>query len=390
MRLSDFIVRDMEAILAQWDSFAGGQLPAAAYMSPLALRDHAREILSAVAADLTTAQSLEEQSEKSKGRAALLLDAPETAAETHALLRANSGFDIRQLAAEYRALRASVLHLWQAAEGVAVLHAQDVIRFNEAIDQALAESIGFFSDQVEQARNLLLGMVGHDMRTPLQTIQLTASYLAALNVGADVAGAAQRLINSGARIQALLDDLVDLNRSNLGLGIQVAPSEVDVASLFADELDQLRAAFPERRLEFRFGGNTQGVWDGQRLQQLLGNLVVNAITYGAPDAPVRVLVMGDGPDLCFEVRNAGPALEPESLMQIFNPLNRGAQAGRDPAGGHLGLGLHISSEIVAAHEGDIKAWSEPEETVFAVRLPRRPGQEVHAPRGAEADRTIRP
>ena len=371
MRLSDFILRDMDAILAQWDTFASSQLPAAARMTPLALRDHARQMLEAIARDLTTSQTVEEQTEKSKGRAPKLHDAPETAAETHALLRAKSGFDIRQLAAEYRALRASVLHLWQETAGAEALDTQDMIRFNEAIDQALAESIGFFSDQVEQSRNLLLGMVGHDMRTPLQTIQLTASYLAALNAGATVSSAARVLIKSGARIQALLDDLVDLNRSNLGLGIPVTPADTDVAHLFADELEQLRIAFPGRHLELELSGDTRGVWDGSRLQQLLGNLVVNAITYGAPDTPVRVMVAGET-DLRFEVRNAGPALEPESLAQLFHPLARGAQSDRDPAGNHLGLGLHISNEIVDAHGGTIDVRSESDETVFAVRLPRQP------------------
>ena len=374
MRLSTFILEDMSAILAQWDAFAAAQLPAAAHMDSRALRDHARQILEAVAKDLTVPQTVEQQAAKSRGQAPRPFDAPETAAETHALLRAKSGFDIRQLAAEYRALRASVLYLWQAAVEPGQLHLQDMIRFNEAIDQALAESIGFFNDQVEQARNLLLGMVGHDMRTPLQTIQLTASYLAALNAGAKVSDAAQLLINSGGRIKSLLDDLVDVNRSNLGLGIHVVASDVDAAGLFADELKLLRAAYPTRRLELEVSGDARGVWDGSRLQQLLGNLVVNAITYGAQDAAVRVVMFPRGPDLGFEVRNAGAAIEPASLIEIFNPLTRGGQAGGDAR--HFGLGLHIAYEIVAAHGGEIEARSDPEETVFAVRLPRSP-----APRG---------
>ena len=127
--------------------------------------------------------------------------------KSHAVLRARSGFDINQLASEYRALRASVLRLWTESCQPDDINLEDVIRFNEAIDQALAESIGFFSEQVERARNLLLGMLGHDMRNPLNTIQMTASYLAALNAGADVSEAAFRLIRSGASIKALLGRL---------------------------------------------------------------------------------------------------------------------------------------------------------------------------------------
>src|SRR5436305_1415032 len=112
MRLAEFILHDMGAILAEWEAFATTLLPAAEGMTPLALRDHARQILEAVARDLTTHQTPEAQSEKSKGRAPKVAGAPETAAQTHAVLRAAGGFDINQLVAEYRALRTSVLRLW--------------------------------------------------------------------------------------------------------------------------------------------------------------------------------------------------------------------------------------------------------------------------------------
>src|SRR6476619_794761 len=112
MRLAEFILNNMEAVLAEWEAFAATLLPAAGGMTSLALRDHARAILEAVAKDLSTPQTPQAQAEKSKGRAPEAADAPETAAQTHAVLRARGGFDINQLVAEYRALRASVLRLW--------------------------------------------------------------------------------------------------------------------------------------------------------------------------------------------------------------------------------------------------------------------------------------
>jgi signal transduction histidine kinase len=109
-----------------------------------------------------------------------------------------------------------------------------MIRFNDTIDQAIAESVGFFNERVEQARDLLLGMLGHDMRSPRQAILMTASYLAALNAGEKISDAAARLIRSGTRMQALLDGLCDFNRTKLGLGINIAPDDVDLAEVFAD------------------------------------------------------------------------------------------------------------------------------------------------------------
>jgi len=106
MRLADFILRNMEPILEQWEAFAASLFAAARSMDSHALRDDAQQILEAVAKDLSSPQTREEQREKSLGRAPKLIDAPETAAQTHALLRARGGFNINQLAAEYRALRA--------------------------------------------------------------------------------------------------------------------------------------------------------------------------------------------------------------------------------------------------------------------------------------------
>ncbi|KWU27915.1 MULTISPECIES: sensor histidine kinase [Burkholderia] len=372
MRLSDFIVRNMEPILVQWEAFAATLLPAARHMTSHGLRDHAREILIAVAKDIATPQTREAQHEKSLGRAPEPANASETAAQTHAVLRAQRGFNINQLAAEYRALRASVLRLWIDACRPGPVDMDDMIRFNEAIDQALAESVSFFTEQVEQARNLFLGMLSHDMRTPLQTIQLTASYLAALNAGEEISEAAARLIRSGGRMQGLLDDLCDFNRTQLGLGINVVPRPIDLAHVLVNVVDELRAGHPDREITVDMRGDLRGEWDDQRMQQLLSNLVSNAVKYGARDTPVRVVAATTGADVVVEVGNSGPAIDPRTLDRIFDPLERGeADRSRrtgDDAG--LGLGLFIANEIAKAHRGRIDARSDQTETVFTVRLPR--------------------
>src|SRR4029077_14888945 len=110
-------------------------------MTPLALRDEAKEILETVAKDLSTFQTKQAQIDKSQGKAPKLMDAPETAAQTHAILRARSGFDINQMASEYRALRASVLRLWTESCHPDDINLTDVFRFNDAIVHALPESV---------------------------------------------------------------------------------------------------------------------------------------------------------------------------------------------------------------------------------------------------------
>jgi signal transduction histidine kinase len=376
MRLADFISQNTEPILTQWEAFAATLLPAAASIGSTGLRDHAQQILQAIAKDLRTSQSREAQFQKSVGRAPAPIDATETAAQTHALVRAWAGFNINQIAAEYRALRASVLRLWMDDCQPGESYLDDVIRFSEAIDQALGESVSFFTARVEQDRNLLLGMLGHDMRSPLQAIQMTSAYLVALNAGAEVSEAAARLIRSGARMQSLLDDLTDFSRTKLGLGITVVPRKVDLTDVLAEELDELRAIHPDRQIVLNVSGDLQGIWDGQRLQQLLQNLVLNAIKYGAKDAPVNVDVTGDTTQVRIEVRNLGPAIEHATLACIFDPLTRGPDSQTSSgAETSLGLGLYIAREIARAHHGAIEARSDETATVFSVLLPRVDGVE---------------
>ncbi len=378
MRLPEFILQNMEPILMEWETFARSLYPPSARMTVLALRDHARPILMAVVADLRTGQTSEEQSEKSKGRAPQLLDAPETAAQTHAVLRAQSGIDINQLAAEYRALRASVLRLWEEAWQPGTERLQDIIRFNEAIDQALAESIGFFSAQVERSRNLLLGMLGHDMRSPLSAIVMTAGELAEMNAGAAISEAAECLIRSGGAMKSLLNDLMDFSRTKLGVGINIEVGPADLAALLGDELKQHHAAYPRTRLEVSMEGDLTGQWDGRRLQQVLRNLLSNASAYGSEDAPVRVTVRGDEAGVRLEVANHGPVIEPAFAEHLFDPLQRG---GTEKSGGKkdgIGLGLYIVREITRAHGGEVTVQSDSEATVFSVRLPRKPESLGHS------------
>ena len=153
MRLPFFIRQHTEAILAEWETFASTLVPAAQGMSTSMLRDHAEQILQAIAFDLETDQTPEQQYQKSKGLAPALVE--ESPASSHGTDRQASGFTLLQLTAEYRALRASVLRLWLPTVGQftdAVL--VDTVRLNEAIDQALAESVVTYSAQAARARDL--------------------------------------------------------------------------------------------------------------------------------------------------------------------------------------------------------------------------------------------
>lgn len=370
MQLADFITENMEAILQEWESFAATLSPAAEEMSDRALRDHAPQILAAISKDMKSAQSWQEQSDKARGRAT---DSRiETAAQTHGLLRALHNFDINQLVAEYRALRASVTRLWIDEHPQDDLEVEELIRFNEAIDQAIAESVDYFQDQIERSRNLFLGAFGHDLRSPLNTIMVTSGYLSELGAGEKVTEAARRINRSGDSMRALLDDLADFNRTQLGIGIGISPSEGDLAEELASEVDQLCAAYPDREIRLDATGNCRGSWDASRLKQLTRNLVTNAIQYGYAETPVVVTLASENDAVRLSVRNEGPVIDPSSREQLFEPLKRGmAEDADDQSHDGLGLGLFIVREIAQGHGGDVQVESDDGRTTFIAILPQQ-------------------
>jgi len=371
MRLADFIEENAEPILAASEAFAQTQLPAASYLDSAALRDHIPMILAAVANDLRSPQTAKEQLAKSLGHQAGLVGAPETAAQTHALLRAKAGFDIAQLIAEYRALRACTLRLWfdgGMAEGPEVVG--DLIRFNEAIDQAVAESVSHFAAEVDRWRHVFLGVLGHDLRGPLNAILLTAEVLARMTTEAPLGDHTRRLIQSGKRMTVLLDDLLDFSRASLGLGIAIARAPVDLAAACGEEVDLLRAALPHVEIEYDAAGDTSGNFDGSRVREVLGNLVTNAARYGTSGAAIKVGLFGDASEVQLSVANSGLPLPSEGINDLFEPLRRGRHKDENSDSANLGLGLFIVREIAKAHGGEIQVNSTAEATVFAMVLPR--------------------
>lgn len=239
MRLFDFILENMEPILTEWENFARTIQPPEGDMDVIELRDHAEEMLRVIAADMQTPQIERERAEKSKGNKPR--EAGHTAAETHGMSRLASGFSINLPAAEYRALRASVLRLWLLGQQSGQPEdMEDLIRFNEAIDQALAECVGRYSEVVMMEQNVFLGILGHDLRTPLQFISQGAQYL--MLAGDTDSRAAQlgvRMFNSVKRMAGMIDNLLDFTQSRIGGGIQIAPTETDLASTAEQVVNEL-------------------------------------------------------------------------------------------------------------------------------------------------------
>lgn len=374
MKLSSFIVGNLECILQEWEDFASTLEPLA-NANKKELRDHAAAVLKVVAADLDTPQAEHESIAKSKGLGPQL--AADTAAEIHAADRLAAGFTGEQVMAEYRALRSSVLRLWACqVEITTAADIQDMIRFNEAIDQAQTESMARYAKMLREAQNLFLAILSHDVRTPLGAISMGAQVLLqdqslpskALKVGL-------RIFNSSKRMDAIVRDLLDFSTSHLGDGIPVDPKTVDLAEICNNVVEEARTFHPDRQIEMTTDGCVVGAWDGARMAQAFSNLISNAVQHGKQECTIKVALRGLPGEVIYEVQNEAEVIPPAKLRTLFDPVKRFAirpPSERDASGPpNLGLGLYVVKQIVNAHHGEITVTStEDDGVVFCARLPR--------------------
>ena len=378
MRLADFIVANTEPILAEWEAFARS-ISAGSKMEALALRDHAIDILRATARDMVSSQTAAQQSEKSKGYGRLGEDSGDLngASEQHAVGRLGSGFDLMEVISEYRALRASVLRQWHnSAPSTYECDVGDVTRFNESIDQSLAKAASSYTRRVDHSRDMFLAILSHDLRSPLNSITMTAKMLPNLGEldGKSIGGYASQISTSADAMGRMISDLLDYTRTRLGAGMPVSPDPMDLGELCRKLFEEYRAASPNRAICFQRDGDLKGDWDADRLRQAVSNLLGNAIQHGSENAPIHLKLDGDASDVVLVVHSGGPPIPPGELAKIFDPLVRGSSAEHPKVNrpGSIGLGLYIAREIARSHGGRLSVTSSGEAgTAFTMSLPRR-------------------
>ena len=374
IRLADFIRGNTDPIVHAWVAFARTRAPASDGMTHLALQDHIVELLTFIADDLESAQTDHEQVEKSQGRGDAEGDFTRSAAEIHASLRLADGFNIDQMVSEYRALRASVVKQWTAANpALTVTDLEDMTRFNEAVDQAMAESVAEYTKMINHSRDMFLGVLGHDLRNPIGAV-----LMAARRMSRDGAADSKHNVMAGQiaqtmeRATSILDDLLELTRSAFGSEIPLRRMPMDIAVLGAQIVEEMRSLSEVRQIHVTSSGETEGEWDQARLGQVFSNLIGNALQYSPADSPIAVRIEGRADEVTVSVHNGGKPIPPDELKSIFKPLTRGADGGSTTRSANLGLGLFITNKIVTAHGGTIAADSTPHTgTTFTVVLPRR-------------------
>ena len=383
--LATFIRDNVEEIAREWTQFAGTRTSKTSPIGKRALKDHIEDILAFILEELGSSQSRSEQSGKSRGDGPATDGVPGSAAEVHAAQRLHDGFNLDQMVSEYRALRATVLKLWtEKNDAPTSSDFFDMIRFNEAIDQAATESINHFTISLDHSRNLLLGIIGHDLRGPIGAASLSAELMLRQGtLDASQTALAVQINDCSLRAAHILDNLLDLTRVQFGSELPVSRRKTDIAPLTRQLVAEMRASYPSRVIHLQTVGDTWGNFDKIRMGQVLSNLIGNAVEHGFADTAVGVTLEG-GEEIVLSVQNEGVPIPSGKVDTLFRAFVRGDEksAHENARSGHVGLGLYITKKIVDAHGGTIGVTSSDQGgTKFIVRLPRgsdipRPGPDL--------------
>jgi signal transduction histidine kinase len=222
-----------------------------------------------------------------------------------------------------------------------------------------------------ELREQFIAILGHDLRNPLHAVFASSDMLERHLTDPALLKFAARIKSNARRMSGLIDDILDFARGRLGGGIGVELTEIENlnAGLLA-VVQELQDGQPDCQIIADIGVSCSVRCDLGRLQQIASNLLANALTHGLPQSPVKISAKADAKDLVLQVWNAGEPIPAESLDRIFEPFWRHSlSASRNG----LGLGLHICSQIVRAHQGRISVTSTREGgTQFTARLPLGP------------------
>jgi signal transduction histidine kinase len=220
---------------------------------------------------------------------------------------------------------------------------------------------------VAELREQFIAVLGHDLRAPMRAIRCFAELMLKGPLDEGATGMAVTIRDSAARMQALIDNLLDLTRGRLGSGLTLSrDADEPLEPVLREVIAELTASTPDRVVQTAFTLAEPIDCDRGRIAQLLSNLLSNALSYGDDDQPVRVEASSGAGSFELSVANAGEPIPPAALERLFQPFYRNAELSNREG---LGLGLYIAHEIATAHGGTLEVKSTPEETRFTFRMP---------------------
>jgi signal transduction histidine kinase len=225
-------------------------------------------------------------------------------------------------------------------------------------------------DEALTFRKQMMGVLGHDLRDPLNAVNLATGTLVGRGHLSDEDKVTVQVIRRAAdRMTEMVGTLLDLTRVEALGKMPIAPVATDLGVIAREAIEEARSARPDRTIDVEIRGNINARADPARMKQAMSNLITNALQHGDPQGPVRVSADGEDVGVVIRVANQGPAIPPDTMQVLFEPFSRRTSPGKASEG--LGLGLYIVRQIAIAHGGTIHVESSDEEgTTFAMLLPR--------------------
>jgi signal transduction histidine kinase len=347
-RVAELLRGDHQRLAALWEEEVRRDLPAHLRAARPVLREHVYELLGGLAS------WIEGATERAAKAFAVIVEIP-------ALQALGYGVGLETLVRELGQLRLVVLRDVFARPDAGELH-EEVLALAGGMDHAIADATSRFAQQREDVRDRFIGILGHDLRDPLATVQITARILGRhpkLKPHTD------RIEQSCDRMMRMVGDVLDFARGHLGGGIPARPAPHDLGDIVRQSADEISAANPDREIRVRLHGDLHASVDRDRVIQAIGNLLGNAIQHGK--GVIDVVAQGEPDMITTSVTSHGTPIPSEELARIFDPFARADAAMGRPG---LGLGLYIVQQIALAHGAQTEVESKPEATTFAIRWPR--------------------
>jgi signal transduction histidine kinase len=240
-----------------------------------------------------------------------------------------------------------------------------VATFRDETDRIRREAA---EKQAAHFREQFIGILGHDLRSPLSAILASAAVVLRQRGAPDVSlDAAARIKNSAERMARMISEVLDFTQARLGGGIPLHRKPTDLGEIARAVTGEVLAVNPERTIAVEVDGEVRGSFDPDRAAQLISNLVENAVAYAPAGDRIRVAITGGEKAAEIAVDNAGSPIPEEERAVVFDPFRRGTASG-DSKG--LGLGLYIVQQIARAHGGDVTLQTAAGRTVFRATLQR--------------------
>jgi signal transduction histidine kinase len=349
---------DVDVIAATWEATVMERLPHLQRLERAIVIDHLPEFLVGLASWV--------DGDEATGRRGF-----EALAQGHALQRLGHGVNLATLSTEYQVLRNVILeHLLRVESSTAVR--VSLVRLNDGIDYAVNEAIRRYSTRRDEIRERFVGILGHDLRNPLNALNLAAVAIASTpcseakhhRMGATIQRSADRMMR-------MISDVIDFAHAHLGNGIPAVPKHCNMGDICEEAAQELRLGHPHRTIEVTGAGDLDGHWERDREMQALSNLIGNAVQHGQDPITIAVRESPDRLTVITRVSNGGAAIPKDLIGRLFDPFRQGDECAARLRT-NLGLGLYIVQQIAMAHGAVCSVTSSSDQTCFEIAWPRVP------------------